>query len=42
MAGWDVFYYDVTDIQTHISIRITYRPADDAPSLDWTAVEAAR
>ncbi len=42
MAGWDIFYYDVTDIQTHISIHITYRPADDAPPLDWTAVEAAR
>jgi hypothetical protein len=42
MAGWDIFYYDVTDIRAHVSIHITYRPAGDAPPLDWAAVEAAR
>jgi hypothetical protein len=42
LAGWDVFYYDTTDIQGHISIHIRYSPSNDAPSLDWTEVEANR
>ena len=42
LAGWDVFYYDVTNIQTHVSIHITYRPGDEAPPLDWTKVDATR
>lgn len=42
ISGWDVFYYDITDIERHISIHITYDPEGDAPALDWMEVEAAR
>jgi hypothetical protein len=39
---WDIFYYDLTDIQGHVSIHIAYTPGEDAPSLDWSTVEASR
>lgn len=39
---WDVFYYDTTDITSHVSIHIAYIPGDDAPSLDWADVEELR
>lgn len=39
---WDVFYYDVTDITSHVSIHITYIPGEDAPPLDWSEVESSR
>lgn len=42
LAGWDVFYYDVSAITRHISIHIRYRPAEDLPVLDWQAVAAQR
>lgn len=42
LSGWDIFYYDATDIQGHVSIHIAYRPDGDASSLDWAAVEANR
>lgn len=41
-SGWDVFYYDTTEIQGHVSIHIDYRPEGDAPPLDWAAVETSR
>jgi len=42
LEEWDVFYYDLTDIQGHVSIHIAYTPGEDAPSLDWDTVEASR
>jgi len=42
MGGWDVFYYDVTDIASHISIHILYEPCGNASTLDWVEVEAGR
>jgi hypothetical protein len=39
---WDVFYYDVTFIQGHVSIHISYVPSGNASPLDWTEVEASR
>lgn len=39
---WDVFYYDPTDIQGHVSIHIEYSPSKDAPSLEWVKVETSR
>ena len=42
LEEWDIFYYDVSKIQAHVSIHLTYRPDRDAPSLDRVAVEAVR
>lgn len=42
LDGWDIYYYDATDISSHVSIHITYVPGGDAPELDWAEVEAAR
>jgi len=39
---WDVFYYDTTDITSHVSIHITYIPGVYAPPLDWSEVESSR
>ena len=39
---WRVYYYDVTQIQSHVSIHIGYIPRGDAPFLDWSAVKAGR
>jgi hypothetical protein len=42
LGQWDVFYYDTSKISGHVSIHINYHPASDAPSLNWTTVEASR
>jgi hypothetical protein len=42
VGEWDVFYYDITNISSHVSIHISYIPGEDAPELDWAEVEAAR
>jgi hypothetical protein len=42
LGGWDVYYYDVTDISSHVSIHITYVSGEDALELSWSEVEAAR
>ncbi|MEA1958358.1 MAG: zinc ribbon domain-containing protein [Chloroflexota bacterium] len=42
LDDWDVFYYDVTDITSHVSIHIAYIPGEDAPPLNWSEVEALR
>ena len=39
---WDIFYYDLTDIQGHVSIHIAYTPGEAAPPIDWSTVEASR
>jgi len=39
---WDIFYYDVSDIQGHVSIHIMYRPGGKAKALDWPTVELRR
>jgi hypothetical protein len=39
---WNIFYYDMTDISSHISIHVTYEPSEDALELDWAEVEASR
>ena len=42
LENWDVYYYDTTEITSHVSFHITYDPGEDAPSLDWAEVEASR
>ena len=42
LGEWDVFYYDTSTISEHVSIHISYRPASDTSSLNWTTVEASR
>ncbi|MBN1878105.1 MAG: hypothetical protein JXA33_28040 [Anaerolineae bacterium] len=42
LDDWDVYYYDTSHIQQHISIHIRYRPAADVPALNWKTVEAQR
>lgn len=42
LEGWGIYYYDTTEITSHVSLHITYVPGEDAPSLDWAEVEALR
>ena len=42
LEGWDIFYYDVTDIEWHVSIHINYIPGCNMTPLDYYAVEASR
>jgi hypothetical protein len=42
MGDWDIFYYDVSNIEEHVSIHIAYRPGDKANPLDWPNVELRR
>jgi len=42
LDDWGVFYYDVTDITSHVSIHMAYVPGDDAPPLDRGEAEALR
>ena len=39
---WDIFYYDRTDIDGHVSIHIKYEPQGVISSLDWSMVMDAR
>ncbi|NQT72104.1 MAG: hypothetical protein HQ553_04960 [Chloroflexi bacterium] len=42
LEEWNILYYDVTDISGHVSIHVTFEPAGNPPSLNWTEVEEAR
>lgn len=42
IGDWDIFYYDISNIHSHVSIHITYVPTGDGLPLYWAEVEANR
>ncbi len=41
-GGWDVYYYNVSQVRSHVSIHIRYYPGTDQAALDWPWVESER